>query len=54
MDSRNFMMILEVLGETLEKDKTTILCQKYEIEELKRTVEELSKKIDENFSGIKN
>lgn len=46
MNSKNFISILEALGETLEKDKMTILCQQYEIEELRKTVEELSRKID--------
>ena len=51
MNNKNFMAILEVLGETLEKDKMTIVCQQYEIEELKRTIEELSKKIDANIKN---
>ena len=46
MNNKNFITVLEALGEILEKDKMTILCQQYEIEELKRTVEELSKKIN--------
>lgn len=51
MENKNFIVILEALGEILEKDKMTIMCQQYEIEELKRTIEELSKKID---ASIKN
>jgi hypothetical protein len=47
MENKNFIVILETLGEILEKNKMTILCQKYEIDELRKKIEELNKKIDE-------
>ena len=45
VNDKTFLTIIKVLSETLEKNETVITCQKYEIEELKKTVEELSKKL---------
>ena len=45
MNDKTFLTIIKVLSETLEKNEMVITCQKYEIDELKKTIEELSKKI---------
>lgn len=42
-----FSSVIKALGEVLEKNETTILCQQYEIKQLKATVEELTKKMEE-------
>lgn len=45
VNDKTFLTIIKVLSETLEKNEMVITCQKYEIEELKKTIDELSKKI---------
>ena len=45
VNEKTFLTIIKVLSETLEKNEMVITCQKYEIEELKKTIDELSKKI---------
>lgn len=44
MNDKTFLTIIKVLSEALEKNEMVITCQKYEIDELKKTVEELLKK----------
>ena len=44
MKNENFLAVLNALGEMLEKHELTIMCQRFEIEELKKTVDKLTQK----------
>lgn len=52
--NNQFLSVISALGEVLEKNETTILCQQYEIKQLKETVKELNKKIEQNNILIYN
>lgn len=45
--NNQFLSVIKALGEALEKDETTILCQQYEIKQLKSTIKELTDKLEE-------
>ena len=45
--NNQFLSVIKALGEVLEKDETTILCQQYEIKQLKSTIKELTDKLEE-------
>lgn len=46
MNNENLLTVINALGEMLEKNETTILCQQYEIKRLKATIEELTNKVE--------
>ena len=52
--NNQFLSVINALGEVLEKNETTILCQQYEIKQLKETIKELSEKSTQKDFSLYN